>query len=103
MKKLLMAAATSMTLLMGGCNSVDLAQVQQATVAACGFLPTAIQVAQWAQIQSPYYVTATQIAQVICNAVTAPRITRYRMQGEITRTVRLPDGTTATVTGHFVR
>lgn len=104
MRKLTTAAAASLALLStAGCTQIDLAQVQQATVAACGFLPTAIQVSQWfgggAEV-----ATAGQIAQVICDVVAAQKFSARRGGGEmISRTIRLPDGSSATVQGYFVR
>ena len=78
MKKFLLSATAAVGLLLGGCTTVTLEQIQAAAVAACGFLPTAVQVSSLFPNLNQYTGTATPIAQAICAAVTAsvPKATR---------------------------
>jgi hypothetical protein len=68
-------------------------QVEDATVAACGFLPIASTVATIISA-SPSVATATQLAQLICSAVTK--------KGGDSPTVKL-GGKTIVVKGKFVK
>lgn len=95
---------------LAGCNSVTPAnptpttttvvtfakQVEDATVAACGFLPVAATVATIISA-SPSVTTATQLAQLICSAVTKKGATRTTVP-----TVKL-GGKSIVVEGKFVK
>ena len=103
MKKLLMPAVAAAGLLLASCTTVTLAQIQAATIAACGFLPTAVQLAEL--IPTPYTTPAADVATIICAAVTAKTAgSRHRLgaSAPITVSVTLPNGTVAQVTGYFV-
>lgn len=105
MKKLLLVAALGSSALLGGCDPANLAQIQQATTVACGFVPTAVLVASVIPQSAPFAAPAEAIAQAICAAVTTKKMSRYRgvSLGTITVPVTLPNGKTAKVTGYFVR
>jgi hypothetical protein len=107
MRKILLVIASCFSLV--GCT-VTLAEIQAATVQACGFLPTAVTVASFFPAVGPYIGTAGAIAQTICTAVATqvpPAAIRrgHRLGASATTrvTIQLPDGATATVTGYFVR
>jgi len=79
-RKLFFAAPVAAALALSGCAggsvtpatvSATIAQVQQAAVLACGFLPTAATVASILSGGNPLVTTAAGIAQAICTAVTA--------------------------------
>ena len=76
MRKFIIAAALAGTTLFSGCTTgsitptVVVTDVQQATVALCAFLPTALTVANIIAAGNPALATATEIATAICAAVT---------------------------------
>lgn len=76
LKSLLLAGALAGTLALGGCatngaggSSISLASVQNAAVAACGFLPTAATVANLIASNNAAIATAESIASAVCAAV----------------------------------
>lgn len=107
MKKTLVAIAVCIPL--AGCNTATLEQIQAASVQACGFLPTAVMVAGVVPAITPYAAPAGVIAQAICDAVIASQPKTARRGAALTRSgvrqvsIRLPNGSTAVVTGRFVR
>jgi len=78
-RNLFFAAPVAAALALSGCAggvtpatvSATIAQVQQATVLTCSFLPTAATVAGILSGGNPLVTTAAAIAQAICTAVTA--------------------------------
>ena len=83
----------------------DLAAIQQATVQACGFLPTAVVVA--GLFPNPYTLPASAIAQAICAAVAtqvplSTRLTARKSQDPVQVTVNV-GGQSYVVSGQFVR
>lgn len=109
MKKII-AITFAGALTLAGCNSVTTptptttavvniaTQVEDATVAACKFLPAATTVATIISA-SPSVMTATQIAQLICSAVTKKGVSS---RGASLPTVNLA-GKRVVVEGKFVR
>jgi hypothetical protein len=79
MRKFLIAVPVVASL-MGSCTSTPtdvasvVAQVQQAAIVACGFLPTAATVA--AILSGGASTAVTDIAQLICTAVTTKGVRR---------------------------
>lgn len=73
MKKLLLAAALSTSIALGGCASGgstgNVSSIQQAAVLACGFLPTAQTVADILAAGNSLISTVSAVAQAICAAV----------------------------------
>lgn len=76
--KFLQAIALTGALLLGGCATTGspstadiIAQVRQAAVATCGFLPTIETVAAIIAAGNPTVVIAGTVASAICSAVTA--------------------------------
>ncbi len=108
MKKII-AITFAGALTLAGCNSVTTptptttavvniaTQVEEATVAACKFLPAATTVATIISA-SPSVMTATQIAQLICSAVSKKAASR----GASLPTLSL-GGKRVVVEGKFVR
>lgn len=78
MRKFLFAAP--LALVISGCSTTPanvqsvIAQVQQAAIVACGFLPTAATVA--AILSGGASTAVTDIAQLICTAVTTKGVRR---------------------------
>lgn len=103
MLKLLRVLYLTPVLMLGSCTP-DLASIQEATVRACNFLPTAVVVRSFFT-QSPVWITAELVAQNICEHVTKPQLRRYRgtVRQPLTTVITLPNGDTVTVTGYFVR
>lgn len=106
MKNLLLAATAALTLALGGCNSEltaeQVALIQGYTQAACGFLPTAVAIANVASGNSQVVIPATQIASAICDAVTKQSGGKRSLGTSKTVTVST-QGYTFEVTGKFVR
>jgi hypothetical protein len=107
MRKLLLVIASCFSLV--GCT-VTIADIQQATVQACGFLPTAVVVAGFIPNVGPYVGTVGAIADAICKALAVqvpPAAIRrgHRLGASMTTnvTITLPSGSTAMVSGYFVR
>jgi hypothetical protein len=83
-RKLFFAAPVAAAIALGGCAgtvtatsvATTIADVQQAAVLACGFLPTAATVASILSGGNPLVSTASAIAQAICTAVTAKAVRR---------------------------
>lgn len=115
MKKTLASLALGGTILLGGCGTTGgiattLAQIQAVTAQICGFIPTAIQVADLFPGLNVYVGNATSIAVTICTAVgsiTPPAsLARKRLAAShaVTNvTIVLPDGRPAVISGYFVR
>jgi hypothetical protein len=113
MRKTLIAASAAIAL--AGCDpsstTASLQEIQQATLTACAFLPTAVQIA--GELSSASNVTkAEDIAAIICAAAVkrSPAVpagasgfmsARPGTSGDVTFTVRRGKAR-ATVTGHFV-
>jgi len=78
LRKFMLAGAVALSL--GGCAGVDTAtvisQVQQATVLACGFLPTATTVANILAAGNPAVSAVSAVATAICTAVTSKGVRR---------------------------
>jgi hypothetical protein len=105
LKKTLLAGAVAMSTLLFGCEPLNIQQIQQFTVQICGFLPTAVQVANL--FPNPITVPAEIVAQAICSAVIAqvPPATHRRMAqvGASTSVTVNVGGQSYVVTGYFVR
>lgn len=108
-KSLMISFIGAAALLVSGCTP-DIKSIQDATVIACGFLPTAVQIESLFPQIGIYTTPANAVASVICQAVltqTTPQSHRkgVRLGAADTRsvTVTLPDGRTATVSGYFVK
>jgi hypothetical protein len=111
MRKLAIALFSSSFLFLGGCSTLhgpNTTAVQQLTVAICGFLPTAIQIAD---LVIPGVVTTdpATIATAICAAVQPPLPPAALKKLKIAR-VGLPvhtqvqvGGVVLNVSGYFVR
>ena len=110
MRKLAFALATS-TALLGGCSSIhgpNTTAIQQLAVAICGFLPTAIQIAD---LVIPGVVTTdpATIATAICAAVQPPvppaalkKLQPLRIGLPVNTQVQV-GGVVFNVSGYFVR
>jgi len=115
MKKVLSTFCLGVGLLLGACDqTATLQQIQQATVVACGFLPTAVTVASLFPTTNQYIGTANQIASAICATVTAsvPKSARHAVSRKAALKGTAPSPVTAvvpiggvpvTITGYFVR
>jgi hypothetical protein len=105
LKKMLVSAALGAAILLGACQPLNVQQIQQFTVQICGFLPTAVQVANL--FPNPITVPAEVIATAICNAVVAqvPPAAHRRMAaaGSSTSVTVNAGGQSYVVTGYFVR
>ncbi len=108
-KSLLITIVAGASLAVAACTP-DIASIQNATVIACGFLPTAVQIESLFPQIGLYTTPANAVASVICQAVTAkvsPAAHRkgVRLGASATTTVNvtLPDGRTAAVSGYFVK
>ena len=106
MKKII-AIAFASALALAGCNSVSpsvtpavtttVADVQAIVQSACGFLPAATTIASIITA-NPAVATGSQIAQIICDAVT--KKAAHKGAGLPTVTV---NGQVIEVKGHFVK
>ena len=99
-------AAAGIAISLGGC-SVDVASVQSQTQAFCSFLPTAATVINLVSA-NPAAASATQIASIICAAVTAQKAQMARKGARVgagtPTTVQITvNGVKVLVSGHFVR
>jgi hypothetical protein len=94
---------------LAGCNQPTVAQIQAATIAACNFEPTAIEVAGLIPNINPLTVTtADEIAKTICAAIKAATSTpagarKPKASGPITVDVVTPNGKVIKVTGVIVK
>lgn len=109
-KSLLFSIIGVAAVTVAGCTPLNIAEIQNDTVIACGFLPTAVQVESLFPQIGVITTPANAIAAVICQAVTAqvpPAARRkgVRLGAAATRsvTITLPNGSPATVSGYFVR
>jgi len=116
-KNIAIGSILSTSLFLAGCNAptITAAQIQQATLAACNFEPTAVEVAGLIPNVSTTVVSdANSIATAICAAVkkssttttpTAPTTTaaKRRATAPVTANVVLPNGQIIKVTGNFVQ
>lgn len=104
-KKALVSVTLGTAILLGACQPLNVQQIQQFAVQICGFLPTAVQVANL--FPNPINVPAEVIAQAICAAVVAqvPPAAHRRMAaaGASTSVTVNAGGQTYVVTGYFVR
>ena len=105
MKKII-AIAFASALALAGCNTVGtvtpavtttVADVQAIVSSACGFLPAATTIASIISA-NPAVATGSQIAQIICDAVT--KKAAHKGAGVPTVTV---NGQVIEVKGHFVK
>lgn len=117
MKKFLSTLCLGVGLLVGACTpdqTATLAQIQQAAVQACGFLPTAVTVASLFPTTGQYIGTASSIASAICATVTAnvPKSARLVVSKKAALKGAAPSavsvivpigGVPVTVSGYFVR
>ena len=111
MRKLLMSTCLSAFMLAGCATTAGtstITQIQAATVAACAFLPTAIQIASLFPGVDVYVGTAAAVATQICAVVQAqnPPLTRRRLavhHTPISAAIIMPDGRQAIVNGYFVK
>lgn len=69
-KSLITASLVGFVALAGCVSASNVSGIQQAVVAACGYLPTVSTVEDIVNLNSHALKTATQIAQAICAAVT---------------------------------
>lgn len=100
-KKLALASV----LLIGACTPLNIQQIQQFTQQICGFLPTAVQVANL--FPNPITVPAEVVATAICNAVVA-QIPPASRRGAVVRGAPISvtvqaGGQSFVVTGYFTR
>jgi len=111
MKKVILSIAMASGLMLAGCNTVidpaTLAAIQAAAVAECNFLPTEVQIASLFPTAAPVASQIGTIGDIICRAVVAqvPKSSRHRgasLRG-VSVNVTMPDGSSAVVTGTFVR
>lgn len=112
MRKTMLTLVTVGTLALAGCNSTSftltaeqLATIQAFTETACGFVPTAITIADIVTGSNPAIIPASTIATQICAAVTKQSATRaVGVEKKAQITVQIGGkNTTVEVTGHFVR
>lgn len=112
MRKTLLTLATVGALALSGCNSSSLtlteeqlATIQALTQTACGFLPTAVTIANIASGSNPVVVPASEIAGAICAAVATQSVNRTAGVEKTAQVVVKINGkeVTVDVTGHFVR
>lgn len=111
-KAIISAAVIVAAISVAGCeneiSAEQLAQIQQATKIACGFVPTAVTVASMFPNAAAPAMAAGSIAKVICDAVTQQQALGIKSQessrvGE-TKTVTVTiDGKEVTVKGVFVK
>lgn len=111
MRKTLLASIAALSFLAAGCNATttltkeQIASIQAITVAACGFLPTAVTIAGVVSGNASVIVPASQVASLICNAVTKQSgVLGVGVEKTASVTVKV-DGKDVRldVTGHFVR
>jgi hypothetical protein len=102
LKKILLASV----LLFGACTPLNIQQIQAFTVQICGFLPTAVTIANF--FPNPITIPAETVAQAICAAVVAQvppaahrRAARLGASAPIDVTVNA-GGQQFVVTGYFV-
>jgi hypothetical protein len=107
LKKALASVLLGVAILVGACTPLNIQQIQAFTVQICGFLPTAVQIANF--FPNPITVPAEMVAQAICSAVLAqvPPATRRRgarlgASASTSVTVNV-GGQTFVVTGYFTR
>ena len=109
MKKYLMSAALAACIGLGGCVTTDqvnseVTDIQQAAVAACGFLPSVSTVAAiigvWTNT-TPAIDLATAIAASICGSVTPKSLRRGAVVS--TPVYVAPNGQVIAIQGKFVR
>ena len=102
MRKLMLGAATALSLFAGGCatigGGINIADVQADAVAACKFLPDAAAVAALLTADAAV-TTAEAIAKIICSAVTGSASAKLRGAAA---PVVVVNGQTIPITGHFV-
>ena len=115
MKKLL-AILFASSLFLAGCNSVTspttttttttnatLSDVQNAVVAACGFLPTATTIASIVTA-NPAVATGGQIAELICKAVVPAKASKkLKVDREIQTRVIVLNNKVVEINGKFVK
>ena len=98
LRKLVLAVPVTAALLLSGCattgTSTVITQIQSTAVAICGFLPTVTTVANILANGNPIVTSITDVASVICAAVT-PKAAR--------RGAVIPTVNGVTVRGRFVR
>lgn len=76
-KSIILVSACAAAIALGGCtstggiNTAQIAAIQNAAKAACGYLPTVETVANILASNNAILAPAASIAQTICNAVTA--------------------------------
>ncbi len=103
MRQLIFAAIFAATLASCASNgdnaTVTTADVQDAAVAACNFLPDASTIASLLTA-SPIAATAESIAAIICSAVTSQPASGVKRRA--TAPTVVINGQTIPVTGHFV-
>jgi hypothetical protein len=104
-KKSLVSVLLGSAILLGSCTPLNLQQIIQFTIQICGFVPTAVTIANF--FPNPITVPAEVVATAICNAVTAqiPPATHRRMAqvGATTSVTVNAGGQSFVVTGYFVR
>jgi len=108
MRKLMLGTALSAFITLGGCTTngtqpaggITIQDVQNAAVAACSFLPTAASIASLLTA-NPAVATASQVAALICEAVTAKPPASAKLRGPNAITV-VVNGKTVKIEGEFV-
>jgi hypothetical protein len=93
------AALAACTTTSGGGSAITIADVQNAAVAACQFLPDAATITN-ILTASPAAATAEGIAAIICSAVAGQPATAVKRRASAP--VVVVNGQTIPVTGHFV-
>lgn len=82
MKRFAIMLSTAAMISLGGCattggtNQTTITQIQQITVALCGFLPTAAVIADIITMGNPLVATGNAIADAICKAVLPAKMAR---------------------------
>jgi len=105
MRKLMLGAAAAAFLAVGGCatttgsGGITTADVQNAAVTACSFLPTAATIASILSA-NPAIATASQVAALICAAVTGKQSVELR---GASAPVIVVNGVPVTIEGTFVK
>ena len=106
LRSLFVAAAMLPTAFLTSCTP-DVSEIQRITQQICGFIPTAVVVANF--FPNPYTVPAATVAQAICSAVvtqnplSARKISaRLKSAAPVTAKVSVA-GESFVVTGYFVR
>ena len=115
-KKISVTVAFATTLLLAACNSTNIptaAEIQSATLTACNFVPTGVEIAAIAGASTTVQTDATTIANALCGALKAstttastPAVTggsrKLGAANPVSTTITI-NGVSVKVTGYFVK